>query len=218
MTGRKGFTLLEILIAISILAIVLIIVFSCYTGSLTLMKDVQYRSDVHARARIALTQMIEDLESACIIGDKQFFTGKADEINNQNSGTFSFCSSAYPVFGYEDKHAGGAVIAYSIINKSRENTFNLYRSELPWFEEANHEKTRRLLLCDGLTSLAFTYYDSFGESHEYWDSADGPFRSNLPRRVSVSLEFANRIEPGSPFRFWTCVSIPATGGNREKVF
>ena len=60
----KGFTLLEILIAVVILVIVLSTVFASFTGTLRLVSETESQAEVYQMARIALERILEDLESA----------------------------------------------------------------------------------------------------------------------------------------------------------
>lgn len=220
MTDQKGFTLLEILVSVSILAIVLVTLFSSYTGSLRLMEEAEYRADIHKKARVSLGRITEDLESACIFRDDnatgQFFKGTRGEVNDRKTVTLSFSSSAYPVFSLEGEDTGETTITYYLMKEGKGDTFGLYRGDRPWFEPATHEEDSGFLLCDGLISMDYIYYDASGGAHYSWDSTVEQFMNSPPARVSVSLEFANDLRPEFPFRFMTGVTIPATGADHEK--
>lgn len=63
-TLSKGFTLLEILIAVFIFGAVLSIVFTSYTGTFRIIDETESYADIYGKARIALERMQEDLQSA----------------------------------------------------------------------------------------------------------------------------------------------------------
>ncbi|MGD2127457.1 MAG: type II secretion system protein, partial [Desulfobacteraceae bacterium] len=64
--GRKGFTLLEILLAMFIFAIVLSTLYTAYTGTFRNVDETESQADIYRMARIALERIVEDLESAYI--------------------------------------------------------------------------------------------------------------------------------------------------------
>ena len=64
--NQKGFTLVEILIAIIIFATIISILYSSYTGTLRNIKETQYQADIYHMARVAIERMVEDLESVYI--------------------------------------------------------------------------------------------------------------------------------------------------------
>ncbi len=68
-----------------------------------------------------------------------------------------------------------------------------------------------LLLCEGLLSIDFIYYDSDGEPHETWDSGEEESKGKLPSRVSISMEFEDSTNPDTPYKFMTGVAIPMGG-------
>jgi type II secretion system protein J len=60
---RAGFTLLEILIAIAILALVVSSLYGAYSGTLETTEMVASARDVDQAARLALMQMVDDFSS-----------------------------------------------------------------------------------------------------------------------------------------------------------
>ncbi len=61
--NSPGFTLLEILIAMFIFAIVLSTIYTSYTGTFRILDETKEQTDIYRMARIALERMHEDLES-----------------------------------------------------------------------------------------------------------------------------------------------------------
>ena len=65
----RGFTLLEILIAIFILSVVLTTIFAAYSGTLTVIKELDDDSRAYQMARITLDRMSRDLSSLQRFGE-----------------------------------------------------------------------------------------------------------------------------------------------------
>ena len=63
-SDTRGFTLIEILIAVSILAVVLSTIFASYTGTFSIIEETESQADIYGMARIAMERIQEDLESA----------------------------------------------------------------------------------------------------------------------------------------------------------
>ena len=83
----------------------------------------------------------------------------------------------------------------------------LLRTENPEFIDEIDAKEGQTL-CDGLQSVAFTFFNDEGEPLESWDSDIEEHDGALPRIVSVELEFQNRANPDAPMKFMTGVSLP----------
>ena len=62
-TDKSGFTLLEILIAMALMATVLSIIYTAYLGTFRNMGETEANAEIYRMARISLERMGEDLES-----------------------------------------------------------------------------------------------------------------------------------------------------------
>jgi general secretion pathway protein J len=216
----KGFTLLEILIAISIFASVLSTIFISYTGTFNVLDQTESRSNIYRMARIALERMQEDLESAYFISgtenseskenpfDYTPFIGKDAEIDGRDADTLSFISRAHIDFDGEEKGTGVAGISYYVGENEKGDGFILYRSDTPRFENAPEEGKGGLVLCDGLFSVDFTYYDGDGKSHEKWDSKGDELKDKFPVMVEIELSFIDNSNTEVPVKFTLDVSLP----------
>ena len=222
--GRKGFTLLEILIAMFIFAVVLTTIFTSYTGTFRLIEETESQADIYAMARAVMIRIQEDLESihfketgASKTGgnslERAIFLGESKDINGRDADTLRFLSRAHLIFDEEDETPGIAEISYYVSENETEENLTLYRSDRPELETPQEEGTGGLILCDGLHSVNITYYDADGEIHETWDSSADDFKDTLPKMVYILLEFENTENAEKPYKFMTRVAIPMA---REK--
>jgi general secretion pathway protein J len=208
-----GFTLLEILIAIAIFAVIVSILFPAYTGTFRNMEAAEADSEFYQMARITLDRITEDLESA-YASNQVPFTGEDNTIDGQRADTVQFMSRAHLVFSSSQNVQGNAQIAYYVKENNQENEetgLTLYRSDTLELMEPPEQGTGGLVLCEGLHSFTMTYFDEEGEAHDTWDSSSIAFKNRLPARVSVLLAFVNRSDPESPLPFKTSVIIPLGG-------
>jgi general secretion pathway protein J len=217
---KEGFTLLEILIAIAIFASVLSTIFISYTGTFNVLEQTESRANIYRMARIAFERMQEDLESAYFIRgteqseskENQFdytpFLGKDAEIDGRDADTLSFISRAHVVFDVEENGTGIAGISYYVAENEKGDGFILYRSDTPQFEKAPEEGTGGLILCEGLFSVDFTYYDGDGKSHEEWGSTGDKLKYKFPVMVKIELSFIENSNSETPVKFILNVSLP----------
>jgi general secretion pathway protein J len=220
--GHSGFTLLEILIAIVIFATLLTTIYASYTGTFRVINDTELQAEIYRTARITMERMIEDLESVYIQkgsrhahseGDRgssfQFF-GEEREIMGRRADTLRFISSAHIDFSGKDPGCGATRIGYYIKESEDRESFVLYRSDNPLFKETDplYEESGGLVLCEGLISVSFTYYGEGGRISDSWDSASDGLENKIPKKVSITLEFENTLNPELPIRFMTGVALP----------
>ena len=227
--GREGFTLLEILLAMSIFAIVLSTLYTAYTGTFRNVDETESQADIYRMARIALERIAEDLESAYIppwaVGPetegetKQAapFVGETAQISDRSADTLLFLSRAHLVFDEEEVDTTVARISYDVRQSEEdEEIFLLYRSDTPGFEEGPEQGTGGLILCDGLHAVNFTYYDDEGRGYDRWDSTNEEFKDRLPVMVSIVLEFVDKRNPEAPLKFVSGVVLPMAQEGYEK--
>jgi general secretion pathway protein J len=220
--GYSGFTLIEILIAILIFVVVLTTIYASYTGTFRVIDDTESQAEIYRMARIAMERMLEDLESVYIQkgnqhasseGDRgssfQFF-GEEREIMGRRADTLRFTSSAHIDFSGKDPGHGATQIGYYVKERNDGEGFVLYRADNPLFRETYpfDEESDGLVLCEGLTSVAFTYYGEDGSVFNSWDSTTEGMENKIPKMVFISLEFQNTLNPELPIRFMTSVALP----------
>ena len=228
--NQEGFTLLEILLALFIFAIVLSTLYTAYTGTFRNVDETEAQADIYRMVRIALERMTEDLESSYIpprtLGaetetsplNPPAFVGETTQISDRSADTLLFFSRAHLVFDEEEVDTTVARIAYDVRQSEEdEEVFLLYRSDTPGFEEGPEQGTGGLILCDGLHAVDFIYYDDEGREHDRWDSTNEEFKDRLPTMVSIILEFVNKRNPEAPLKFVSGVVLPMAQEGYEKA-
>jgi general secretion pathway protein J len=228
--NRRGFTLLEILLAMFIFTIVLSTLYTAYTGTFRNVDETESQADIYRMARIALERITEDLESAYMppsaVGltteekppQSAAFVGETALISDRSADTLLFLSRAHLVFDEEEVDATAARIAYDVRQSEEdEEVFVLYRTDTPGFEEGPEQGTGGLILCDGLHAVDFIYYDDEGREHDRWDSTNEEFKDRLPTMVSIILEFVNKRNPEAPLKFVSGVVLPMAQEGYEKA-
>ena len=214
----SGFTLLEILIAVSILAVILPTIYFSYMETSKIIDVTESQMDIYGMARIVSERMLEDLGSVYLLkttddSTSNLFVGKNKEGEGHSADTLRFLSMAHIVFSEEEENFRISEIYYYLKKDNVRDGFNLYRSDTIDLEEKPAEETGGSLLCNGLLSVDFTYYDSSGGEYDSWDSTQDQHKDKLPAIVSIMLKFINKADTEAPFKFITAVALPLA---REK--
>ncbi|MGB7067277.1 MAG: type II secretion system protein GspJ, partial [Syntrophobacteria bacterium] len=194
---RSGFTLLEILIAIAILALVVSSLYGAYSGTMETTEMVESARDVDQTARLALMQMVDDFSSLYY---------KKAEGENENS-PFRFQG------GKEAEGEGGTVVEFAstshlgfdgsfpnlrinrvsyVLEKQADDQkyYRLVRMELPFADLSGEREETAVELADTVESLTLTYLNEDGETLSQWDSKAEETAGILPRLVHIRLQLA----------------------------
>jgi len=214
-SGKNGFTLIEILIAIFILTTVLTTIYAAYTGTFRIVKDTQYADGNYSMARTAMSRMTKDIGSVCSSKGSFRFVSVKSETEREDFMELSFLSSAHLNF-YDERSSGIAVINYFIVEEDGEDGCILKRKDELYREkpEGAEEEVSRdggYILCEGLQSLVYTFYDEGGEEYDSWNSESDSKAQNgkAPAVVSIQMDFINPDDKDRPYRFMTKVFLPA---------
>ena len=216
---RNGFTLLEILLAIFILATVLSTVFASYTGTLRMVSETESQAETYQMARIAFERILEDLESFYLPEQSETSEiGEEEQPFEFTHTSLRFPSRAHVVFGEEDQSWGATEISYEVTEGDEEEGMILYRREKPQWgeEEPSEEGEGELPLCDKLwpeDPVRFEVLDAEGEEMDKWDPTS---EDQVPTRVNIALQFINPSNPETPLKFATSVALHISKEEQEK--
>ena len=215
-TGKPGFTLLEILLAILILAVVVTTVLASFNAVFSTTDTLDNSAQIYAMAKTCLNRMIADLDALTIaqrpfykppdyddLPDPYRIVGSTADDDGTGFATLGFASRAHLPMENSSR-MGIAAINYYIMAKEDGQSV-LRRSDTlypyPFFEENSSDP----VLCERVKSLAFTYYDAEGSDHESWDSDSENFNYATPTAIEIKLEIGDEAES---YIFQTMVKLP----------
>lgn len=209
-SGSRGFTLLEILIAVFILGIVLTTIFAAYSGVLTTIRETGDDARAYSMARITLDRMSRDLSALQRFRETFFLRGANVKVNNRDFASLAFWSAAH--LSYEDNGRGGqpAVLHYTV-RENRDGGFSLWRSDLPQARPSLDQKDAAgVIICEDLQSFRLKFYAENGEELDAWDTAASldQQKGKPPVMVAIELAVENKKDRDKPHRFTTRVFLP----------
>lgn len=224
-SGRGGFTLIEVLLAILIFSIIVSTIYASYVGTFRTVNRTEAQAEIYRKARVALERISEDLESVhygqvmsgvTIKEEQAEFLGTEGELNGLPADSMRFFSWAHLVLGAESGGPSKASIYYYVREDVEGDSLLLMRRDTPFLAEQLPDESGGLILCDGLQAVDFSYFDVEGEEHEAWDSTAEDLQEKdaterIPRVVSVKLRFASDINADVSLQFMTKVVLPLSG-------
>ncbi len=220
MTGadERGFTLLEILLAVTVLGTVMAMLTLSLSATLRAVDATEIQEQVYHQAQTALRRISNDLAAAT--EDVAIpFTGTKLELDGQRADGLAFVSLAHLVLNREKQVPGRALIRYRLDpDQSDRRRLRLLRSDtlaLPGvdYEEDGEDEARPFLLADNLRSIRFVYFDRDGQEFDNWgqeqDKKAGQPPRPLPAVVHCQLEFWLDPDKETALTFATAVVLPA---------
>jgi len=236
MSGNPGFTLLEVLMAVVIFAVIATIVYSAMNAALSRIGAIKEGDRVFAMGAGCLHRISTDLRSAYADPyplfippnagddpDPYAFVGQTDFIGGDSFSGLRFAAFAHlPVStGSADpqKTAAGLAQLRYFVEKSQEpdRGYVLRRGDRPfaWDGDTDQWDTDSApVLCTHITEFALTYFDHGGDDRKTWDSSDEATDYATP--AGVEIFFKIETDQGS-YPFFTRVVVPAGREPLERV-
>ncbi len=216
-TKESGFTLLEIMLAVSILGLVVAMVTTSLSASINAIDATIEQGRLSYQAQVTMERITEDLSSALLTNNREFI-GEQGSSNGDQGILLSFSSLAHLVFDPENDSPGVGRINYAVQTDQHHNDhLLLLRSDIlqrPNEDGKEEDEVEAFLLTDRLRSISFTYYNHLGESQESWDTTvedsdeEAKEQRRLPAAVTCRLEFWVDQEEERTQTFQTTVFLP----------
>jgi general secretion pathway protein J len=215
--SNRGFTLLEIMVAIFIFALVITMVFGSFRAVFSSADAVGGDVAVFEKARTGLGRMTVDLAALHLTHyprykkpefndpeDPYRLVGDTTEVAGDSFGRLRFASRAHLQLNGDPRQGVCRIVYYA--HQRADESLVLRRADdlypFPEFEESEDDP----ILCDNLLGLEFGYVDAEGASSNRWDSESEDTDYATPRSVEVRLTVGT---PSRPKTFITRIPLYA---------
>jgi general secretion pathway protein J len=202
----RGFTLLEIMLAIFIFAVVVTMVFGSFRAVFSSADAVGADVDLFASARACLNRMASDLEALHIADfpryakpefnddeDPYRLVGDTSDVAGRTFGRLRFASLAYLPLNQDPRQGVCRIVYYA--HQRWDDTLVLRRAQhlypFPDFEESRDDP----ILCDNLLALEFAYVGDEDEVGDRWDSESADNDYATPLAVEIRLTVGTEDRP-----------------------
>ncbi len=212
---RSGFTLLEIMVAIFIFAVVITTVFGSFRAVFSSAEAVGGDVAIFESARTCLGRMATDLKGLVVSDypryakpgfndppDPYRLVGDTTDVAGGSFGRLRFASLAHLTTN-KDPRLGVCRIVY-YVDQRADDSLVLRRADhlypFPDFEESADDP----ILCDNILAIEFEYLGEDDDMNDRWDSESAGTDYATPRSVEIRLTLGT---PDRPKRFITRVSL-----------
>lgn len=194
---RRGLTLVEVLIAVAITAIIGTLVYGSFDRTYESREFVLRAQERYHTARLALERMSRELASAFVYDCRRLDT-PSGELRHQTLfkvepegkvSRLTFTSFSHLRLFRDVRESDQNVIAYFGKNDRREGRrLNLMRREKPRIDDRPEEGGREQVLCPDILSLQIELWDETKQDWvESWDCSQVERLNTLPRMARLTL-------------------------------
>jgi general secretion pathway protein J len=169
---RKGFTLLEVMVAVFVTAMVLTIVYNAFGRTIESKEYVEKGNEAYHKIRWAMDKITLDLASAYVLRDKNsnsIFYGVSHMVGSMPMDEIHFTSFSHIRSNPEDQESHQAEISYKVAWIPDDESFQLWRREDATVDFEPQSGGEEYLLLDGVMAFNLRFYDGV-EWREDWDS------------------------------------------------
>lgn len=212
-----GFTLLEILVAMSIFAIVMALIFGTFEGVFSNADHVNSSSALFEMADACMGRMATDLQATHVMLTPRYKKPDMDsepdiyriEAKNDTmgDGTFTqlrFASLAHLPIGGTNPEGIAEIVYYAQELERGEYILRRADNLYPYPEKFEPKETDPIL-CEQVRSFKLLFYDKDGHEQEEWNSEDDDSAYSTPAAIKVELTLGNEE---SPYEFSTTITLP----------
>lgn len=219
-----GFTLLEVMIAVTILGVIMTLVWSSTSQSLKAKDRFEKRDFVYHSASLAMRKLSDDLTMAFLAKTATTETGTEEAKPQQKSDYKTFFvgedsgendSLKFTTFSHmrlfkNAREADQCKVSYDIENaKDAETGALLVRKEEAWINGTTEFESKGMELVEGIKSFNLEYYDPRKDDWtKNWNTESVDYKDKLPMAVKVEMVFADPSMEDGTVKASTIVMIP----------
>lgn len=196
-----GFTLIEVLVSITIIAMLLSTIYTVFSSVGAAKERLDESSEAYHRARIIFDRLSREIRGAALPTSARAAHFRGGE---QDNGFFFFELNTTAVSPAGNEAVGLALVRYTLEKDQQAHDGDnvLMRSEEALLGRGDYqERPSALRLAPGIRFVKMRFYAA-GTWHDKWDAAAG----GLPDLVEVSLRLADHTPEGVPFL--TTIELP----------
>ncbi len=224
--SSRGFTLLEVLLAVALFGLVASLLFAAFDGVVKNARATDRMIVQYGSVQACLARITADFQGMVVTAGPSYkrpegeddldpwrVEGRACSGDPETFGEVRFATNAHLDLSGEGR-AGVAQIRYYVTEAEPPDTgYVLRRSDILDFDLFEQEEIVDPMLCPNVKKIAFTFFDEKGEAREEWNSESEESAFATPRAVEVVLSIALDDDPetadeGEGMVFTTRVDLP----------
>ena len=201
-----GFTLIEIMIAMFILAVVVSLVFGSLDGVLSAADHVNIQSDLLEMGQSAMDRITADLNAIHIMTYPRYsppgidddpglyrVQGEPVSMGGYNFAQLRFASLAHLPLNHDFREGIAEIVYYML--ESDQDSYNLHRKDslypYPEFEEDENDP----IMCEQVRAFELVYIDHENREVDAWDSESDDVEYASPVAIAIKLAVGDETAP-----------------------
>jgi len=181
---RAGFTLVELVISSSLMALILVSAYLCLQGAISSQRLIEPRVEVIQTARVVLAQMSADLRCACPLSKESEFLGVHRMSGEAEADSLDFATHNYTP--RRPREGDFCAVSFFLDKDSQTGGLGLWRRRNPTIAPDPLSGGMREELADGVAGLRFEYSDGY-EWYESWGEVEGRGKGQTSLRYHGNL-------------------------------
>lgn len=232
MKNQNGFTLIEVLVAVVLLAVISFLIFQGMGTSAASKDRFEKREGAFRSASLALDRLSRDLTMTVLYSDVEMLglSSSAEQmtksvfigVNNGDQDKLTFETFSHIRYLKDSKESDLAEVSYFLEpqteeeEESRGNLYALKKREASPPDAEPEEGGSVITLLEGVKELNLRYYDlKKVEFSDEWDSTKVDYLNKLPDAVEISLVMQDPIDPEGSIPFSTIVLLEMAPGPND---
>lgn len=229
---QRGFTLIEVLIAVVLLAVISVLVFQSMGSMAGSRERFETRSQVYRGANVFLDRMTRELATAVLYSNVELLGVSANgeqmsksvfsAANNGDQDKLTFDNLSHTRYLKDAKESDLSEVTYFLERQevgegeSDDGLYAIKRREKCPLDAEPGEKGTVTVLLEGVKELNFRYFDPVkGEYQEEWDTTKLDFANRLPRAVEITLVMQDPADEDNTLRFKTVALLEMSPGPND---
>jgi general secretion pathway protein J len=202
--GDRGFTLIEVMIAISLAAVVMTIISGILISMLDNRDYLEAETDTYYTAQVIMNLMARDFQSAFFTKNEETRIFQAENSSNlgEDMDEVSFTALSHFQWAKDVKESDQCEVEYFVRDIPEQKTNFLIRRLDTTIDEEPDEGGIEEELIEGVHSFNLRYYDR----NDWIDDWSYETKFELPPIVEITLELEN--QRGEIVKFITKVELP----------
>lgn len=235
--NKKGFTLIEVLVSVAVLAMIMASVWSSTKQSLDSKERVENRDELYQSGRVALRKIADDVSMAFLIKSPAersataaatgtataevqtrprpitFFIGEdrgeRDEVRFTTLSNIRLFKNA--------KQSDQGKVSYSVQPSPEDSqVINLVRTFSPYLDDQNTVEGTSYVVAENIREFGLEYYDlRKQEWGRTWNTETIDWKERLPRAVRITLSFPDPDDDQESIVMRTATMIALSAGPIE---
>jgi prepilin-type N-terminal cleavage/methylation domain-containing protein len=197
--GQAGFTLMELMLSLALLALIMIIVYGSFHAVAGSKLHAEIRVESDQQARTLMWMMCRELRGAVftpLIPSHVLLVGQASRQGGMPMDSITFATLDPSHRRALDAFSAEEDVTYTAApNPNHRGWFMWTRSERSGLlQTANPPAIPPTILATNVLSVHFRYFNGF-QWVESWDSTSSPAGQALPQAISIELMMASGLRP-----------------------